>query len=266
MEELKAAKLRAGLSPKTINNLLGVLSKCLRTAEEWGELDRVPKTKPLRVPPQRFDFLSIEESDRLIRAVPAYPWDAMVVVALRTGLRIGELIGLEWPDLNLETRILTVRRSIFRNEIVSPKNNRIRHIPLTEQTCRILLPARAPSGPMFSRGGSIRLDDQLARRAMRRLCKQAGLRPIGWHVLRHTFASHLAMAGVSIKVIQELLGHSDVRTTMRYAHLAPSSLHEAVQVLDPKQAADDILGHSVGNTLPVTVFGNAEMPRFVGHS
>lgn len=62
--------------------------------------------------------------------------------------------------------------------------------------------------------------------ALRRRCKWADLRPIGWHVLRHTFASHLAMNGRSLKEIQELLGHSDIRQTMRYAHLTPGVKQE----------------------------------------
>jgi len=68
-----------------------------------------------------------------------------------------------------------------------------------------------------------------------KLCNKAGLRTIGWHKLRHTFASQLVAAGVSLKATQELLGHSDVRMTLRYAHLAPSALRSAVEVLENPQ-------------------------------
>lgn len=266
IEQFKAVRLRSGLSPKTVNNIIAVLAKCLRTAEDWGELERVPKMKPLRVEPPGFDYLSIAEAERLIAAVPDEPWHAMVLVALRTGLRIGELIGLEWGDVNLDNGILTVRRSVFGRHIVSPKSNRIRHIPLTDKAYRTLVEIRQPTGPVFGRVGGVRLNDQLARRTLRRFCIQANLRPIGWHVLRHTFASHLAMSGVSIKVIQELLGHSDVRTTMRYAHLGPSSLHDAVQLLDTPDGFRELLGHSVGNALTAVASQNGEMPRVTGHS
>jgi integrase len=262
-EEFKAVKLTTGLAPKSINNCLAVLGKCLRTAEEWNELDRVPKLKLLRVPPQKFDFLSREEAERLIRTTQEQPWRAMITVALRTGLRLGELIALDWSDVNVETRLLTVRRSAFKRQIVSTKSNRIRHIPFTKETERALRAIQQPSGAVFNQCGRS-VDDQSARRAIARLSKEAGIRHIGWHVLRHTFASHLVTAGVSIKAVQELLGHSDVRTTMRYAHLAPSALHDAVRVLEPTVALDDILGQPVGTALGIAERHKTETPQFMG--
>ena len=65
-----------------------------------------------------------------------------------------------------------------------------------------------------------------------RACRKAGLRQVGWHLLRQTFASHLAMRGASMRVIQELLGHSTIQMTMRYAHLAPEVARDAVRMLD----------------------------------
>lgn len=263
-EEFKAAKLNSGLAPKSINNCLAVLGKCLRTAEEWGEIDRVPKLKLLRVPPQKFDFLSREEATRLIRAVRDTHWRAMITVALRTGLRLGELVALDWSDVNLETRLLTVRQSAFGDQIGSPKSNRIRHVPLTDGVQRTLQPIQQTSGFVFSRSERKPLNDQMARRIIAKLCKEAAIRPVGWHVLRHTFASHLVTAGVSIKAVQELLGHSDVRTTMRYAHLAPSVLQEAIRVLEPPAVSEDTFGQPVGNAFTTAERQTTETPQFMG--
>lgn len=73
------------------------------------------------------------------------------------------------------------------------------------------------------------------KRALPRACRKAGLREVGWHTLRHTYASHLAMLGVPLKMIQELLGHSTMEMTMRYAHLAPDVKKQAVQLLDSRE-------------------------------
>ena len=76
------------------------------------------------------------------------------------------------------------------------------------------------------------LTDSHDSKALVHACKKAGIRLIGWHVLRHTFASHLAMQGASMKVIQDLLGHASIVMTMRYAHLAPEVARDAVRLLD----------------------------------
>lgn len=260
LEEFKAAKLKTELSPKSINNILAVLGKCLRTAEEWGELDRLPKLRPLKVPPQKFDFLSLEEADRLIGNAHDPQWRAMVTVALRTGLRLGELLGLDWSDVDFEVKLLTVRRSVYLNRFVAPKSNRIRHIPLTNEAASALDALhRSSGGLVFARRGPGPLNHKTPQRVIADLCQQAGIRPVGWHILRHTFASHLAMGGVSIKAIQELLGHSDVRTTMRYAHLAPSVLREAVRVLEPTRSLN-LDGHQMGSSDPTSLARQQKNP------
>lgn len=249
VEEFKAAKVDDGLAPKSINNHLAVLAKCLRTAEEWGEIERVPKLRQLKVPPQKFDFLSREEAERLIHAARDPQWRAMVTVALRTGLRLGELLALDSSDVDLSVAILTVRRSAYRNQLLSTKSNRIRHIPLTDETCRVLQPVLGSNGLIFSRRGPGPLNHKTPRTVLGALCKEAGIRRIGWHVLRHTFASHLVTIGINIKTIQELLGHSDIRTTMRYAHLAPTVLRDAVQALETNQLPT-ISGQPMGTAHP----------------
>jgi site-specific recombinase XerD len=76
------------------------------------------------------------------------------------------------------------------------------------------------------------LTDSEQKNPLPHACKRAGLRSVGWHTLRHSFASHLAMRGVTLKVIQELLGHASILMTMRYAHLAPQITRDAVRMLD----------------------------------
>ena len=87
---------------------------------------------------------------------------------------------------------------------------------------------------------------QLAHR-LKELCAKVGLRKIGWHTLRHTFASHLAMSGTPLNVVQTLLGHSSITTTMRYAHLAPSTLRTAIDQLNLKSLVSSSFRQPVGN-------------------
>ena len=114
---------------KTINNHLTVLAKCLRTAQEWLDLERIPKIKKLKVPHQKFDYLTIEDSELLLGQAPM-PWHDMILVALKTGMRKGELMGLHWEDINWERRIIAVKRSMYRGQLMSTKSNKIRYIPM----------------------------------------------------------------------------------------------------------------------------------------
>ena len=88
---------------------------------------------------------------------------------------------------------------------------------------------------IFSKPSGGLLDLKVTYRHLHRICRKAGLRKIGWHVLRHTFASHLAMHGVPLRGIQELLGHASITMTMKYAHLSPDARRDYVQLLDKKK-------------------------------
>ncbi|GGI29830.1 hypothetical protein GCM10010987_56420 [Bradyrhizobium guangdongense] len=93
--------------------------------------------------------------------------------------------------------------------------------------------------------------------AIRRLCKRAEFRIIGWHTLRHTFASHLAIRGVPLPVIKELMGHASITTTMRYAHVAPSALRTAIEILNPKMLTVADFGQPAGNEWQQAQWGQA---------
>lgn len=256
IERYKAAKLQAGLSPKTVNNHLAVLGKCLKCASEWNRIQVTPRIRLLRVPPQKFDHLDPTESDKLVSGFIDPHWRAMALCAARTGLRMGELLGLRWEDIDFERRQLSVRRSIVRGITASPKSNKARHIPLTDDLLDVLADLRPKTGYAFQQSNGEAMTRGMAWRAIQTACKRSGTRLIGWHVLRHSFASQLASKGVSIQVIQTLLGHSDMKMTMRYAHLAPSTLRDAISVL---QGTIEKSGHQVGTDtkiVPQNTLGN----------
>ena len=249
VERYKAKKI-GQVSNKTINNHLIILGKCLRDAQEWHDLLKIPKIKKLKVPPQKFDFLSKEES-KLLLAHLGGVWREIVLTALKTGLRRGELVALQWSDIDWNNSTLTVRHSWCETQktLGTPKSNRDRHIPLTSELYQMLAQRKKTDGFIFTDENNKRIESKRINRAISIACTKAGLRGISCHVLRHSFASHLIMAGESMKAVQELLGHESIQTTMRYAHLAPSSLRNAIRSLEPENKILLNFGQPVGNFL-----------------
>ena len=249
IELYKVSKLKGGLSAKSVNNHLIVLSKCLRTAVEWELLDKCPKVGNLKTISQRLEFLSPAESKRLIDAGTEPQWGEMTLLALRTGMRLGELFGLEWQDIDFQRKVISVQRSIVCGIVGTPKNHRTRHIPFTDEVGRVLFERRRATGLLFHRPDGSALSHHMAYDALHRVCDRAGIRRVSWHVMRHTFASQLACEGVPIPAIKELLGHSSIVMTMRYAHLSPSTLRDAVATLEKAQDREmNILGQQAVNT------------------
>lgn len=245
LERLKADGRMKGLSPKSINNCLAVVSRLFRDALAWEWIDKAPRTSWLKVPPQPFDFLAPSESARFLDANRESAWHDMILCALRTGMRLGELLALRWDAVNFDLRTISVSRSIVRGIEGSPKNNRVRHLPMTDDLWDTLA-RRTHDGPyVFGRAGHP-LRGGLASRNLSRACRRIGFRHIGWHVFRHSFASQLSMLGVPLPAIQALLGHSTIQMTMRYSHLMPSTLSAAVARLTaPSLPMVD--GQQVGN-------------------
>ncbi len=257
----RATKTRQGtpLTPKTVNEELSLLSKILKLAHEWEVIDRLPPLKRLRQPPTKFDFLDFDEAERLIAAAKhaTSPWNAMVPIACWTGLRLSELRGLKWDDVDLVARRIHVQRAADdRCDLYPPKSHRVRYVDLPDKAVAVLKEHRHLRGDfVFCRDdGSILPTHDCESKSkaekddspVMKLCRKAGLRRVGWHVLRHTYASHLVMLGASLMQVKELLGHSSINTTMRYAHLSPTSRRAAVDLLDQRDQGGDAGGDSVG--------------------
>jgi integrase len=167
----------------------------------------------------------------------------MILVAIRTGMRVGELRGLKWGDLNLTNGTINIQRTATGKakfkEQGTPKGGRSRLVPMSPDAARALATCRPvgrvePDALVWPGRRGTRSEagcDNGLKHALRR----AGLteKRLGWHTLRHTFASWLAIRGVSLRVIQELLGHSSITVTEIYAHLLPGATHhEHVAALD----------------------------------
>ena len=152
-----------------------------------------------------------------------------VILSLNTGMRAGELRQLLWTDISHDSTLVTLRPEIT-------KNGKARSIPLNKEARDTLQRLRLQSRGRWlftycgdDKGSCIK---EIGKRSYRAILRKAGITDCTWHDLRHSFASSLVMRKVPIIEVQQLLGHADLRMTLRYAHLAPSALADAVSVLD----------------------------------
>jgi integrase len=225
--------------------VLTVLSTLLKKAVEWGELDRLPCTiKLLANPKKTMGFHDFEEYERLLTVAQKRSRDTYLMVLLGgdAGLRLGEIVALEWGDVDLRARRLTVQRSDWCGHVTVPKGGRSRRLPMTQRLTNALKTSRhlrservlcLPDGKPGTRARVIK--------AIRAAQRVAGLPNAGVHVLRHTFCSHLAMKGAPARAIQELAGHADLSTTQRYMHLSPAATEDAIRLLDRRLDAQGLL-------------------------
>lgn len=249
IEQYKAKLTQSGIAPKTINNRLCVLNTCLTMAYDWLQLETAkPRAKRLRCPPPRTDYLSSEECALLLSHARGTLRE-LILMALRTGMRQGELKGLQWDSIDWQNCNLIVRHSRcdHRRILDTPKSNRERAIPLDREVQLVLAGRRKSTGYVFLDREGKPFHARGMSRDLTMVCHEAGLRRITWHVLRHTFASQLALKGVPLHAVQALLGHTTIMTTMRYAHVAPSALRSAIELLNPKAVPSPALGQPVGN-------------------
>jgi len=223
---------RKGTKAHTINFEIDTLRALFNLAIKWGYLKDNPtvQVKRLRVTDTiQLEFLSIEDTERLLKATPKefYP---VYFTFLNTGMRKAELENLEWADIDFKRKKIRIRRK----EFWQPKTGE-REIPISQPMYDLLTNLKKEndkghkSNFVFSdpkTGGKLRTK---LREKLIQIAKQAGLKGLTkLHTLRHTFASHLVMQGVDLPTVGKLMGHSDVETTMIYAHLAPDHLARAV--------------------------------------
>jgi integrase len=208
------------LAPKTIANVLTTLGTVLRAAVSWGALTRCPRIVKPRVPAPSTAYYTSAESHRLLHAVRGTDAYAILLLALHTGVRAGELLAVRWDDVDFAQRHVTVRRSRTRDLEGPPKSGRERVIPMSADLVGVFAGLTPRGDRIFSKtdGTPLRLGD--LHHALDLACERAGVRRLRFHDLRHTFASQLAAAGAPLTYVQAWLGHADLRMLLRYVHLA----------------------------------------------
>lgn len=239
-------KLKADLvkrKPKTVNNILSTLSKLLKVAVKWRVIKELPVTiEPLHSAVPAMTFYDFTDYYRLCDFASEIDPRVHVLVLLGgdAGLRMGEIIAIEWPDIDWENHQLWVKRAQTQGIVSLPKGGKPRYVPMTDQleaALRVLLASRRSEREkrVLLRDNGHRLSEQTARTWMtwaQRAARMSGTGLGGLHKLRHTFCSHLAMKGAPMLAIKELAGHTDLRTTQRYMHLAPNEARNAIALLN----------------------------------
>jgi integrase len=240
-------------SPKTVNNILAVLSILLKKAVEWDVIERMPcRIKLLPIEKGAAAFHDFEEYERLVDVARAIDQRTYLIVLLggEAGLRCGEMIALEWGDVDLAKRQLCVRRSDWNGQVGTPKGGRQRYVPLTRRLTAALAEHRhLRSKRVFCQDDRTPFTRQIVQNRMILAARRANVRR-GVHILRHTFCSHLSMRGAPPKAIQELAGHADLTMTQRYMHLSPAALDAAIGLLD-RPSGDQSCGEILATVGPL---------------
>lgn len=226
IEAYKKFRLDGGTKASTINTELNTIRAALNYAVASNYLARNPcgGVPKLKAPRKQVRFMSIEEVRKLLKACNQR-MGAVVETLLYSGLRRNELTHLTWGDVDLERRIIAVQAK----DGWHPKDYEVRHIPMAHRLHDILSSVPRKDAPwIFSTREGAPLDGHVLSRDFRALVKGCGIKGVSLHTCRHTFASHLVMKGTDIYTVQKLLGHSSIKTTEIYAHLAPDFLKKAI--------------------------------------
>jgi integrase len=259
-QRLYQEKLAAGLSP-TVSHLHTVLHGAFAEAVRWGLLSRnvVALVRPPRKVHVEVVALTVEEARALLAAAAGTRFEVLFVLALKTGMRRGELLALRWEDVDLDKGVLQVRGTLRRTRegltIGTPKTAASRRrVVLSPSSVAALRGHRArqqqerqAAGDLWQDFGLVfpnTLGRPMEPRCLlsdvyRPLLKRAGLPPVTFHALRHTAATLLLAEGEHPKVVQELLGHAQVSITLdRYSHMTPRLMSNAAALMDRLLDAD----------------------------
>jgi len=229
--ELYIQERRKVVKSSTVNRDTALLKHMLNKAVDWGYLQFNPlkRVKLLKEPPGRIRYLSDSERERFLDTCKHSDSDMLypvVLTALLTGMRRGELRSLIWDNIDLERGEITLKRT---------KNNEVRVIPISNDLLPVLLELkdkRPHARYVFSKPDGTAYGDW--KRSFDTACKQAGIKDFRFHDLRHTFGSYLGMKGCNAYTIMRLMGHKTIAMSARYTHISEKQLRAAVDQIGAK--------------------------------
>jgi len=217
IEKYKALKLQDKKKPATVNRQLATLKIMFTKAIEWNKIADNPskKVKFLKEKNNRLRYLTLEEINNLLDNCPK-SIKSIVIIALHTGMRRGEILGLKWENVDIKQGIIY---------LLDTKNNERAEIFANSEVIKALLSLSKNSN------NSYLFSIKDLRKSFTKALKGAEITDFHFHDLRHTFASQLIMNGTDVRTVQELMRHKDIRMTLRYTHLAPNYKRKAINSL-----------------------------------
>jgi len=242
IEDYKRNRLKK-VKPATINRELALLSFMFNLARKWNYTNENPVKEVKSFQEQKIvmKILDREEAERLIEASEDR-LKPLIIIALNTGMRRGEILSLCWKDIDFIDHYIFIKKT---------KSGVTRKVPMNSLVAATLKGCKRKSEFIFydpKTDGPLRIDKRF-----KTACKNAGISDLRFHDLRHTAATTLIMNGVDIVTVKEILGHSRIETTMRYSHPTPENKRKAVNVLATVfgQKVDTIRSYKE-NIIPVT--------------
>jgi integrase len=229
---------RRGLSRKTILNALSALASMLGAARDWNYLAPKLDWQKLRLPVEELQksqrFFTPNESQRIIDASPE-PWNICFAFMAYLGLRTSEAVGVAWENLDLPAGVLRVRQSNWRGKLLTVKSkSSVRDLPLPAVLVEMLKSYRTrwkpnPNGLLFANAKGQPITSCYVRRdILHPIRERLGIPRGGFHAFRHGLGTALMQEGASARVVQQQLGHSDLRMLARYVHVVPQDQRAAV--------------------------------------
>lgn len=213
------------LKNSSINRFLEILSKMYNLAIDNNELTENPLKKVPKLPEDnhRIRFLSYDEERRLFESIElnAPFLKPIVTTALQTGMRKGEILNLQWCNIDFNNRLI---------HLLDTKTNKSREIPISDKLYPVLLCLPMPTSYVFT-NPETNLPYVDIKKSWHKVLDYAQIKNFRFHDLRHTCATRLVMAGVDFLTTMEILGHTSLQTTMRYSHVVPGKKMEAIRKL-----------------------------------
>ena len=226
IESYKSKRLSDGVSHRTVNYELTILKSIFNRAKDRGFINDIPNIEKFpNADKEIVRYLSREEAERLISACPEW-FKPIVIFALNTGLRAGEIFSLRWEHVDLDNKVLYV-------EARNTKTKKVYKIPMNDTVYKLLktlILNKKEHGFVFTNrfGKPYKYEDSTYRKTFKRACEKAGIKNFRFHDLRHTFASWVAMKSKDLYALEKLLSHSSPEVTKRYAHLTDDYLRQVI--------------------------------------